>query len=161
MASQNAYGMQGTDFNIKNLALEAMVAATHMATGNNSGVNSPKQTHKSSQRAGGPATNNFGILIGSTSKNSLQHQNRNQHSLTIDIQTGTTQGVNVLDDHRRAQQRSPILKYGVPGIQLRYKNISPSAKNIQTSIIKTKEYRNAFPHYFHESIEPRDRTGVL
>lgn len=167
LAQSNAYGLQLTDYNIKNLTLETIAGpTTHLGTGTNSGVNSPKQTHKSGQYklTPGIAVNNFGILVG-TAKNSPHRHTSKQHSLMIDMKAHSSGqgGSELLDDPRirLAAQRSPIVKYSVPGIQLRYKNISPSAKNIHTSIIKTKEYRNAFPQYFVESIEPRDRTGIL
>lgn len=132
MALPNAYAPPA-DYHLRNLTLEAIIGpTTHVATGNNSGVASPKQTYKYSARAGGVAVTNLGVIIGSASKNSaLQHNS--QHSLTIDLKNGPGQG-DAAEDPRRSP---PILKYGVPGIQLRYKNISPSAKNIHTSIIKT------------------------
>lgn len=131
-------------------------AVTQLATGYNSGVNSPKHTYKSSNRvADGAAINNFGILVDS--KNTAQHQSK--HSLMIDIKAGALG--NTLDDALpRLRQRSPPAK-SVPGIQLRYRNVSPTAKakQIHQSIIKTNAYRDAFPHYFIESIEPRERTS--
>jgi len=159
--------------NIKNLALEGLVdSAGQLRLGGASpalsAANLLSPGHQ--QPSGPPAfTNNFGVIIGNKHQvgnarlENASAREANTHSLVIDVKANASNQDDKqlpLEEHKK-NRKVPIVKYFLPHIQLRYKNISPTAKNIHSSIIKTNEYRNKYPQYFIESIEPHDRNQIL